>query len=307
MGEYYLGIDGGGTKTDAVIIDGEGHVLGAGIGGGSNTSFVTMRAAVNAFKKAIRQALREAGIAPSEIVCSGSTFASASQSAFAELGIGPAFHKCSEAGVAFERARVAERRGVVVTAGTGSSVAGFNGDKRCCIGGWGAVLGDDGSAYDIGRRGIRWALMSEDGRMPESALTQAVREYFGVDATWKAVHKSVGTRVNQALIAGFAVKVGEAAAAGDKAALEIVEQVGESIGEMAAYVGHRIFDSDDEFALVLAGGVFNLGQLILRPIRAVFSPQFARARIVIARMRPGEAAARLVMRKCQGGPDYAHI
>ncbi len=295
-----LGVDGGGSKTEAVIMDDGLRVLGTGMAGPSNTSFIPHETAVNAFRDAISQAMKEAGVRASDIDVTGSTFAVGIRDALAELGISAPFHRISEGHVAFERAGLQERRGVVVVAGTGCSIWGMNAEREYCIGGWGAVLGDDGSAYDIGRRGIRRAFMAVDGRCPATKLTDAVLEYFGVRKIWDVIGRLLGTQVNQSLIAGFARRVGELAAAGDEAALEIVEQVGEELGEMAAFVARQVFDAEDEFPFVLSGGVFNLGSLIIDPFRAVVTPQFVQARIITARMRPGEAAARLLLRRMKG-------
>ena len=299
MAEYYtLGIDGGGTKTEAVIIDELEQVAGVGLGGGSNCSFITHRAAVDSFVSAIRAALSSANLEPSDITCGGCTFGGAAKAAFEEVGIAVEPMPIAEHRVALERACITATSGVVLVAGTGSSCLAFSGeDKRTHSGGWGALLGDEGSAYDIGLRGIKRAMYAADGRLPATALTDAVCEYFQVDRVLGVVKELLGERIQQAKVAGFAVKVCETARAGDEAALQIIEEAGETLGELIAHTARRVLSEEDEFPIVLAGGVFNAGDLIIGPIRCVVAPQFPRARVLVARMSPGEAAARLARRE----------
>lgn len=309
---YVMGIEGGGSKTEAAIMDSEGRVLGKGLAGGCNVNFCTRRAAVNAYKRAVRQALKAAGLKPEDIAYAGCTFAMAAPAAFAELGITADWSNYGESAVAFERAGIRPGIGVVVIAGTGSTAiahgkpdqqeaaaasgARENRKESFGIGGWGAVLGDDGGGYDIARRAIRRALSAEDGRTPPTSLTDAVKGYFEVDQAHRVIGRLLGTRVNQSLVAGFAVKVGEEAARGDEAALRIVREAGTELGEMAAYAAGRVFGPDDEFPFVLAGGVFNMGSIVVDPFRLVVEPRFPRSWAVVATASPGEAVARLVLR-----------
>lgn len=295
--QYTLGIDGGGSKTDAVILDQNGSVLGTGIAGGCNSNFTPRRTAAAAYRRAIKAALKEAGIGPDEITHAGCTFGAVAEQVFRELGIPAGVRAIGEYQVVFERAGITELRGVALTAGTGSSCVAVDHGKRVAVaGGWGPVIGDEGSGYDIGLQGIKRAVLASEGRAPNTALQEAMIRYFAEDDMRKAATKLFNGRTNQTVIAGFAREVSKAANAGDQAAIEILESAGEVLGELAAFVARKVFAEDDSFPFVLAGGVFNMGTLVLDPIRCVLRPQFPKARIVIGEMRPGEAAARLAMR-----------
>ncbi len=295
---YTLGIDGGGTKTDAVILDEHGNVVGTGIGGGSNANFTPRRSAAAAFRRAITGALKEAGISADQITAAACTFGSVAREVFDQLGITAEPHQLSECRVAFERAGIDELRGVAVVAGTGSSCVGIQPDGTItAAGGWGPIFGDEGSAYDIGLRGIKQSILAQEGRAPDTLLVQEMRDYFGQDKPRKAVRKLFDVKVNQPEIAGFAVRVSSAANAGDKTSLEIIESAGECLGELAAFIARKLFSEQDSFPFVLAGGVFNIGKLVIDPIKAVLRPQFPKSNLVIAKMRPGEAIARLAARE----------
>lgn len=295
---YILGIDGGGSKTDAVILDERGNVVGAGLGGGCNANFMSRRAAGASYKRAIKAALKEAGISADMIAKAGCTFGSVADQVFAELGILVKAKAYSEYPVAFERAGIRELRGVALVAGTGSScVAVDPGKGVVSAGGWGPIFGDEGSAYDIGLQGIKQSLLAQEGRSPETLLSQEMRDYFGSDRARGAVRKLFDDRINQTFIAGFAVRVSKAAAAGDQVSKEIIESAAESLGELAAFVARKYFNEHDAFPFVLAGGVFNIGKPVVDPIRAVLRPQFPASKIIVADRRPGEAVARLVARE----------
>lgn len=309
--EYTLGIDGGGSKTDAVILDDTGKIVGAGIAGGCNVSFTPRRSAAAAYRRAIRAALKEAKITSADISKAGCTFGQVAKEVFQELGFTAQIQGMGEHEVAFERAGIIEQRGVSLIAGTGSSCVARDVPKDCepqslrnrtisAAGGWGPLLGDDGSGYDIGLRGIKRALLATEGRAPETLLEDSVKKYFEVEWTKAAINKLCKKGVSQSLVAGFAPYVSRAAYQGDEAAIAILESAGETLGELAAFVARRAFTADDEFPFVLAGGVFNIGRLVLDPIKAVLKPQFPNARMVIAEMRPGEAVARLIMKQSGG-------
>lgn len=295
---YILGVDGGGSKTEAVIIDHSGAVLGRGLAGGSNTNFVPWQEAVASFRNAIQQALCEAHLEAQQISAAGCTFGSAAPDAFAELGIGVKPVGIAEYRVVFERAGLDRVYGVALVAGTGSSCFGFGeSGKRFHAGGLGPLLGDEGGGYDIGLRGLRRALLAEQGRKPPTMLLQAACEYFGVPRAGMLVAKLAGPYIRQPLVAGFAREVAECARQGDEAALEIMQYAGRTLGELVSFVAGRVFSREDEFPVALAGGVFGAGELVIGPLRSVVLEQFPRAQLIVAWMSPGEAVARLVRKK----------
>lgn len=309
-----MGIDGGGSKTEAVIIDSAGRTLGRGLAGPSNTNFTTRHAAASAFKQAARTALETAALRPEQISRIACTFAMAAPAAFEELGLTAEWSHYSESAVAFERAGIRPAVGVAVVAGTGSSVFGHGRPERTArdpgplrrhepclsLGGWGPVLGDDGSGYDIGRRAIRRVLAAEEGRMAPTSLAEAVRHYFGVDRAQDVVFRLIGTRVKQSLIAGFAVLVGEHAARGDEAAVSILREAGTALADVAAFAAGQLFEFSEEFPFVLAGGVFRAGAYVTGPFEETVSALFFRSRTVTAKGSPGEALARLALRDLRG-------
>lgn len=278
-------------------MDDDERVLGCGRSGNSNTSFTRRDVAESNFAAAISNAVSQAGIEPAAITAAACTFPSAAHGAFESLGLSIRPYPLAEYLVAFERAGVADNVGVALTAGTGSSCTGRNSrGERAHAGGWGAVLGDDGSGYDIARQGIRRALWAQEGRIPPTLLSRLVIDYFGLSSPREVIRVFTGGRVNQALTAGFAIEVSRAAAEGDAAALEVLEQAGRDLAALALFVARKLFGAQEAYPLVLAGSVFDAGEPLTRQISEAVSRQFPSCRIIRAQMPPAEAAARIARR-----------
>ncbi|MDB4893831.1 MAG: hypothetical protein JWN15_93, partial [Firmicutes bacterium] len=163
-----LGIDGGGTKTRCLAADGAGCILGEGLAGPSNYQVLGMDGAVAAVMAAVAEALGVAGadLADVEAVCAGLA------------GVGrPEDHAVMTAALPFAapvKLRVVPdahialagalggQPGAVVISGTGSIAYGIDaGGRTARAGGWGWLLGDEGSGSDIGKRAIMAALAAE--------------------------------------------------------------------------------------------------------------------------------------------------
>ncbi|RME55842.1 MAG: ATPase, partial [Caldilineae bacterium] len=102
--------------------------------------------------------------------------------------------------------------------------------------GWGHWLGDEGSGFDIGRRGLQAALRAMDGRGPQTQLLQRVRRAWGADFTHQIGDLNEDVAQAHRRIAGFAPEVVAAAQAGDCVAVEILRQAGRDLANTGASV-----------------------------------------------------------------------
>jgi N-acetylglucosamine kinase-like BadF-type ATPase len=136
-------------------------------------------------------------------------------------GIGE-IHFHSEPNVAL--AAALKTGGAVALSGTGSD-AFFVKDQKCLtsVGGWGPLLGDEGSGYDIGLNALKAAVYSYDGRREMSMLYDMVMEHWGLERLWEIVSHLAGNPDARHEIASAAVLCTQAAYAGDKAAISIYE------------------------------------------------------------------------------------
>jgi N-acetylglucosamine kinase-like BadF-type ATPase len=228
-----------------------------------------------------------------------------------------------------------DRIGVTVDAGTGSLARGWALDGReASAGGWGATLGDEGSGYWIGLQAMIAVLQAHDGRMAKTSLTEPVLQHFGmtdvVDMVFRAsqglvkgegaaqvrvVHDS-GRQAGQEeqAVAGMHIRersghlsltrnqvaclcpvVAQVAARGDQRAVEILREAGYELGRLGVAVIRRLGLEKDEFAVVPFGGVFRIGDMVLRSFRENILSTAARAKIVVPQFDPVVGAVLLAL------------
>ncbi|MGQ9696560.1 MAG: BadF/BadG/BcrA/BcrD ATPase family protein [Armatimonadota bacterium] len=290
-----LGIDAGGTKTQAAVIDENGQILGLGHGGPANTVFVRRSTARASLRRAVREAVRAAGISQFDVLalaalCPRDDAVAAVRPA-ASFGVIRVF---GEADIAFARAGLKPTLGVAVIAGTGSNVTGLGPDgSRFQVGGWGALLGDEGSAFDIALRGLKAAIRAHDGRGPATQLLQRTHQHFGIHHLWELVRICYASPLPRHTISSFAEQVAAAAQEGDPVASTVLAEAGRSLAADALYVASRLFASGDCFPVVLSGGVFRAGDAVSAPIRAAFARAFPNAVVYVPDTEPAVAAALL--------------
>jgi N-acetylglucosamine kinase len=162
---------------------------------------------------------------------------------------------------------VGGERGVVVVAGTGSGAFGCDGEgHKAGAGGWGWILGDEGSAFDIGQRGLRTVVRALEGRDETTALTEALMQRWNLADMDELVASLRARSWSRGDVASLAEWVTKAAHAGDAAARRIVTRAGEELGLLGTVVIRQLRMSG-EFGVVLTGGVFRAGDLISEPLR----------------------------------------
>lgn len=154
--------------------------------------------------------------------------------------------------------------GVVVAAGTGTIVLGVGPDGAVArIDGWGHLLDDGGSAFEIGREGLREALRAADGRGGSRHLHDAAMTAFG--STRQLVAGVYGSSNPARVVAGFAREVSAAADAGDPVAVELLGRAATRLGDSAVAAARHTFAADAVVPVSWQGGVFAAGAHVLDP------------------------------------------
>lgn len=224
--ELYLGIDAGGSHTRARLVTADGKVIGTGEGGPANAR-IGLPEALSSVEDAYLQALAEAGLDKSHL---SSIRAGLGIAGLNRRGVLPGLQEhdfpfrsiafASDAAIANLGAH-SGGDGAIVIVGTGSIGFARVGEEVYTIGGYGFPISDEGSGADLGLTAIRRSLWARDGRIPHSAMTQEVLDYF---------HGSAGeivewtTRATPTDYAAFAPMVMDHASEGDPVAEEIVQQ-----------------------------------------------------------------------------------
>jgi N-acetylglucosamine kinase-like BadF-type ATPase len=296
-----VGVDGGGTKTHAVILDANFEILGEGLAGPSNPLRVGIVNAAASVREAVDRACEVAKLRRTDLVAAEIGLAGASRAelrarmrdALKVLGIGEIV-VVGDADIALYGATEGEP-GLIVIAGTGSICCGINGrGKRIRAGGWGPVAGDEGGGSWIARRALRAIAHAADGRGPVTSLTGAACSYFHVsDSTDLSTAIYAPTITNERL-AGFAKHVIEVAKEKDPIACEILEEGGKELGTMAEAVIRNLKLERDAFQVAYVGGVFaSGGELVLPSMQEKIKTIAPEAYIGPPRFGPAEAAARM--------------
>ncbi len=308
---YYLGFDGGGTKTECVVLDDAGRMVAQGIAGPSNPVRVGFNQAYAALDAAAATALAKANLEARQVraVCAGLAGAGRPSvvrgvMAFLEKTFPNSIVRVTtDLEVALEAA-AGPGAGVVLIAGTGSAAFGRNaGGQVARAGGHGPWIGDEGSAFDIGRRAVAAVARARDLAAPDTLLVEmipAALECF----TWEELIERVTNNPDEVLPRIFPVVL-EAADAGDNAAREILSNAAVVLSSLAAAVIRRLGLKDEEFVLAKSGGVFGRSRLLDATLDSALSRAAPRAKIGPLGASPAVGAARLAERLARLQPGGA--
>ncbi len=296
-----VGVDGGGSKTHAVVLDANFAILGEGIAGPSNPLRVGIANAAAAIRGAIDTACEAAHLRRTDLVAAEIGLAGARRKeltarmreALLVLGIGEIV-VVGDADIALYGVTEGEP-GLIVIAGTGSICCGINArGKRICAGGWGPIAGDEGGGSWIARRALRAIAHAVDGRGPTTTLTGAACTYFHVSDPNDLSTAIYAPTITNERLASFARYVIEAAKAKDRIAREILAEGGRELGLAAAAVIRNLKLERETFQVGYVGGVFNAAQeLVLASVREEVKRVAPNAYLAPPRFSPAVAAARM--------------
>ena len=214
--KYYLGIDGGGTRTTAAISDEKGNVIFKAVGKSINFYSVGMEKARENLKNVINDIYKNIGEIEFDSAFIGCSALDneASNETITALCDGVIIAKKigmnSDVYVALASSGEDKCR-IVAICGTGSIVTGI--DENCNIktkGGWGHIFGDEGSAYSIAVNALKAsAMLYDEGNI--TPLVKKAEEFFGVEDLRAAIDKIYSPETTKDILAGFSTKVGEIA------------------------------------------------------------------------------------------------
>jgi len=294
------GVDGGASRTRAVIVAPDGTVLGAATVPSASAYHREPEDAAAVVVAAVREAAARAG-AGGRFAALGAGLAGADDPtvrarlvrALEAAELAAVVHVDHDAAAALAGGLALEP-GIVIVAGTGSIAFGVDATgRRARAGGWGPLLDDEGSGYAIGRAVLRAAMRAHDGRGPATALAAAVQDRFGL-ASLDALKAAVRTAAIDE-IAAVAPLAAAAARAGDAVAGRILDRAAAGLAAMVAAVARALGPAAPQ-ALVAVGGVFEAGDLVVRPMSAALERLGVRATLRPARCSPAVGAALLAAR-----------
>jgi N-acetylglucosamine kinase len=300
---YFLGVDGGASKTAALVTDSEGKSLGDGVAGPSNHLRVGIETAARNIERAVNKALVTADVASREIVWAYCGIAGADHPAHRQEIVDSLniffprgnFTVDNDARIALTGA-IGFGAGVVVIAGTGSVAFGrSDSGEEARAGGWGPTLGDEGSAYGIARAGLSAVLRAFDGRGPATMMIDILSHNYELAAS-EIPRFVYATTTHADDIARYSKLVIEAAEAGDKVASSILQDAGRELGACVVAVAERLKIADREIPVAHVGGAFNAGELLVGPMKQTVTSRVPHAKIGPPLRKPVEGAAMMAIR-----------
>jgi glucosamine kinase len=294
---YVMGIDGGGTKTLAAVLDLQRQRLHIGRGGPSNPDSAGPKAAGEALLEAAASAADGAGIELQQLDAAVLAIAGTDTDAVAahiHRSAPPSWIVVNDVVGAWATA-TGVRPGVAVISGTGSNVFGVGADGHCWrSGGWGHVLGDEGSGYWIGLKAISAVLHDRDGSGPATQLSEAALDFFEVDSVQALVSLVYGKPLTKSEIAAFAVRAGKDAEQGDEVAISIYEQGARELGAQIAAVISKT-GLQGAFPIGLVGSAFKAGEVFVAPLAQAIAKLAPQAKVCVVDIAPVAGALMLAI------------
>ena len=296
-----LGFDGGGTKTECVLMDDAQRVLARSRSGPSNPVRVGLPAAVAALEEAALRAFAAAGVERPALAALCAGLAGAAQPEIADrvaatlASLFPAIpvKVCTDLDTAL--AATGDRSAIVLVAGTGSAAVGHDALGRVArAGGNGPLVGDEGSAYDIGRRAILAVLRDLDRTGDDSSLGKQILRQLGCSG-WPEVQQRVSAGAGEIFPRVFPV-VAAAADAGDKTARRLLTDAARDLAALVKIVVERLDLAKVDFLLAKTGGTLGRSAFFDAQLDELLLAVAPKARIGILPMPPAEAAAHLALR-----------
>ncbi|HET7435174.1 MAG TPA: BadF/BadG/BcrA/BcrD ATPase family protein [Thermoanaerobaculia bacterium] len=302
--KYFIGVDGGASKTAALVVDEYGEPHGRGLAGGSNHLRVGIEEATRNIERSVNIALVEAGIAIRDVeyaYCgvAGSDHPVHRQRVIDSLKIffpRGNFIVDTDARIALTGA-VGFGAGVVIIAGTGSVAFGRNQRaEEVRAGGWGPTLGDEGSGFWIAREGLSAIVRAHDGRGFATKMTDLLCDDYDMCSPDELPRFVYATTTHADDIARYGKLVIEAALGGDDVARDILGRGGSELAECVLAVARKLHMLDTAFPAAYVGGAFHAGDLLLNPMRLRLQRDAPGATLQAPLHTPVEGAAMMAMR-----------
>ena len=299
---YFLGFDGGGTKTDCVLADAEGRVLARAAAGPSNPVRTGYTKAWFSLSEAADCVLSRHKIHAGHIrgVCAGlggagRTGVSRRATTFFERSYPNAkVFVTTDLEIALEAA-FGSGEGIILLAGTGSAAFGRAANGHTSrAGGRGPWFSDEGSAFDIGRRAFQAVALADEQRGPATSLSKRILAWHDAHS-WDALLEHI-TKSPDAIFPKTFPLVAESADAGDAVSRDILSTAATSLALLAESVAKNLGWTDREAAVALVGGTYGRSKFFDAAILAELKKLLSRVRLAALEIPPAEAAVRIAIR-----------
>lgn len=265
--KWYIAVDGGGSKTEAIVFDNQGNIYGRSRGLGTNPLFIKKEEAFNNLNDVIKKVIKKSNLTKEQITKMYLFIPGLSRyEEEIKALVGDNSIIKGDEYAAFYGA-LGTRKGIVVLSGTGSfAFASKEKGEWVSVGGWGPIFGDEGSGYDIGIRALKTVAIQYDLKEPLGLLGQEIMEYFEINDVNALKSIQNTEKFNRDRVAGLCKVVLTCANQGDSISIEIFRRVAYSLAELVKQVAQHL-DIEEECPFSLIGGVMNVGKWVEEPLK----------------------------------------
>jgi N-acetylglucosamine kinase-like BadF-type ATPase len=275
MCSLFLGVDGGGTKTGFVIVNGGGKRVASSAGPSSYHPQVGIDGVREVLNGGLTSLFGQAGIDGAAI-----TYAFFGLPAYGEDSdaqvlldalpatlLGHRRYSCGNDMICAWAGSLGGADGINIVAGTGSIGYGERRGRTARAGGWGELFGDEGSAYWLAVQGLNTFTRMSDGRLPKGPLYAVFKASLGLREDLDLFAKLMHAHARED-IAALSQLVARAAHDGDSCAVHIFERAAQELAAIIVAVRQALeFGRDEPVPLSYSGGLFNAGPPILDPLK----------------------------------------
>ena len=305
----YMSFDGGGTKLSGMMFDENLNLLSTGRSGGISLSQASLEDCCANMRDCLNQML--ASYEPEQVDVMFYTGVGNFQRLCEEVGarVHVAQYTGTDEALGGLLAGALKQQGVLALAGTGSDIFYISPGKRCVVGAWGPILGDDGSGVWIGQQAMRAVVRLINGWGEDTLLLPIIREAWHLKNDWQMVEIVHRSPAPLRQVGSVTPLVGQAAAQGDAVALRILREAGHLMAVQTETLIRRAELSEDQLDITLCGGAWKAHPVMYdtfvselqakHPALTARRPLFEHvcagpARLLLERGMPREEAIRLM-------------
>ena len=305
----FLGVDGGGTKTEFVLVEESGRVLARHQAGSAYYLEIGIDALQSMLARGIAATLEHAGLLPAQLSYAFFGLPAYGEDsrllsrldAVASPALAPGRYQCGNDMVCAWAGALACQDGINIVAGTGSIAYGEFAGRQARGGGWGELFSDEGSAYWVAREGLSLFARMSDGRAARGPLYPLLREHYQLAADLDICAAVYGQNSgSRSQIAQLAMVVARAAREGDAQSRVIFTAGARELAAIVEATRMRLRVPEDcALPVSYSGGMFKLRDLVLEPFEQALSQSRLAYRCVTPSLPPAAGAA-LYAAKCSG-------
>lgn len=298
MARYVIGIDGGGTKTLGAIADEEGKIIAQYEVGSTNHHSNPLEVVKANLGELISTLLAKAGVQATDVACVCSGMAGVDRpddkalvkNMMAEFLPNALAVPVNDGLIALVGGTM-RAVGIIVISGTGSIAVGVNKHGvQGRAGGWGHILGDEGSGYMIGLRGLRAVCRAYDGRTGPTLLQEIVMKHFGFERPEQILGWTKQVQGSKTEIGALSRLVHEAHSRGDATAAQILREEAEELALAAAAVAKKLFADDNDYEIVVGGGNLRKSRPFFEMFQQAVAKRLPDIPVIMPRREPVEGA-----------------